>query len=97
MRIIIDDSQEIDNDNSAQLAKDSVQLVIDAGQPMLSSNESQIELIEQAIHAEEAGSPPPWLLETIDKAFAQDPGRFDMASEALDQVNDGGSAPSFKS
>jgi hypothetical protein len=101
MRITIEDSQGISNVNSAQLETNSIQGAIDAGEPTSSNNLQAANLqaasIGQTSHLEEAGSPPLWLLETISKAFAQDPGRFDAVSEPLDQVNNGGAAPLLKS
>lgn len=97
MQITSKDSQGMDNVNSAQLETDSVQGAIDTGEPTSLSNNLQAASIEQASPLEEAGSPPSWLLETINKAFAQDPERFDAVSESSNQVNDGGAAPSSKS
>jgi hypothetical protein len=44
--------------------------------------------------ASDGGAPPSWLVETIEKAFAEDAGRFDVkSSDIKDGVLDGGSAP----
>lgn len=100
MRIIIETSgQEVEFRGQAvsSVAGD----VVDGGPPADAlvqligpASSTPGDAMSSAALASDGGAPASWLVEAIEKAFAEDAGRFDVKSSQIkDGVLDGGSAP----
>ena len=96
MRITIESSQAITTISPTQASINED--VMNAGGPPSTSGPAHSGLTEPtAPPAEKAGSPPGWLLEAINQAFAENPGRFDAIADSPDSTLNGGTAPTLGS